>query len=262
MPRPSCESCGFVHFRNPAVGVAVVVLDDAGRVLLGRRSAGGNVGEWCIPCGYVEWGEDIRDAARREFQEETGLEVQIGEVCAVHSNFHNAASLTVGVWFYGIIVGGEVQASDDLRQGRREARQRHLDDKASWHQDRMVPTGYYSAWQPMAAFLQTGWCWPTLAGKGAYRGRPVCCLTGRDDQLSHAAVVIQGGLAETVKTVSPYEHHIGDLAIAANFTATRERDPAAVDGKNGDRATNSVLRSFRWTNAGVRGWPDFAGYSC
>ena len=114
LPRPSCERCGFVHFRNPAVGVAVVVLDDVGRVLLGRRSAGGNVGEWCIPCGYVEWGEDIRDAARREFEEETGLIVQIGDVCAVHSNFHNAASLTVGVWFYGTIVDGRAQASDDL----------------------------------------------------------------------------------------------------------------------------------------------------
>ena len=113
-PRPSCGSCGFVHFRNPAVGVAVVVLDEDGRILLGRRSAGGNVGEWCIPCGYVEWGEDIREAARREFAEETGLNVQIGNVCAVHSNFHNPVSLTVGVWFYGTIIGGQTQASDDL----------------------------------------------------------------------------------------------------------------------------------------------------
>ena len=113
-PRPSCGSCGVVHFRTPAVGVAVVVVDEDGRVLLGRRSAGGNVGEWCIPCGYVEWGEDIREAARREFAEETGLNVQIGNVCAVHSNFHNPVSLTVGVWFYGTVVGGQTHASDDL----------------------------------------------------------------------------------------------------------------------------------------------------
>lgn len=114
LPRPTCLSCGFVHFRNPAVGVAVVLLDAHGRVLMGRRSAGGNVGEWCIPCGYVEWGEDLRDAARREFAEETGIEVEISDVCAVHSNFHNAASLTVGIWFYANRVGGELNASDDL----------------------------------------------------------------------------------------------------------------------------------------------------
>ena len=114
LPRPSCPQCGFVHFRNPAVGVAVVALDDEGWILLGRRSAGGNEGAWCIPCGYVEWGEDIRDAARREFAEETGLDIKIGEVCAVHSNFHNPSALTVGIWFYGHIAGGEAQASDDL----------------------------------------------------------------------------------------------------------------------------------------------------
>ena len=115
-PRPTCAACGFVHFRNPAVGVAVVLRDADGKVLLGRRSAGGNVGQWCIPCGYVEWGEDIREAARREFREETGIDVAIGDVCAVHSNFHNPDSLTVGIWFYGQAQGGQLQASDDLDQ--------------------------------------------------------------------------------------------------------------------------------------------------
>ena len=71
-------------------------------------------GLWCIPCGYVEWGEEIRDAARREFLEETGLEVEIREVYTVHSNFHNPNSLTVGVWFRGRTVGGRLQAGDDL----------------------------------------------------------------------------------------------------------------------------------------------------
>ncbi|MGE5596606.1 MAG: zinc ribbon domain-containing protein, partial [Hyphomicrobiales bacterium] len=38
--RPVCPACGFVRYRNPAAGVAVVLRDAAGRVLLGRRATG------------------------------------------------------------------------------------------------------------------------------------------------------------------------------------------------------------------------------
>ena len=71
---------------------------------------------WCIPCGYVEWGEDIREAAHREFLEETGLEVEVGVAYAVHSNFHDPESLTVGIWFRGTPTGGSLEAGDDLDQ--------------------------------------------------------------------------------------------------------------------------------------------------
>ena len=60
----------------------------------------------------------LRDAAVREFAEETGLTVQLGGVVAVHSNLHNPAQHTVGVWFEATDWHGELRQGDDLCEVR------------------------------------------------------------------------------------------------------------------------------------------------
>ena len=70
-----CPACQFIFWQNPVVGVAVIVMQDD-HIVLARRARGVYKGAWCIPCGYVEYDEDVRQAAQREFQEETGLLVE------------------------------------------------------------------------------------------------------------------------------------------------------------------------------------------
>jgi len=54
----------------------LIVQDDAGRVLLGRRSGSSYAdGLWGLPGGHVEAGETLAQAAAREALEEVGLRV-------------------------------------------------------------------------------------------------------------------------------------------------------------------------------------------
>lgn len=69
------------EYPRPALTVDCVVFgleglnDDDLKVLLIQRAHEPHAGHWALPGGFVDMGEDLETAARRELQEETGLEI-------------------------------------------------------------------------------------------------------------------------------------------------------------------------------------------
>jgi ADP-ribose pyrophosphatase YjhB (NUDIX family) len=74
-------SSGREYPLRPVVGVGVVVWHGE-RVLMVRRGRPPRVGQWSLPGGAQELGETVAAAACREVLEETGLEIEVGEVLA------------------------------------------------------------------------------------------------------------------------------------------------------------------------------------
>ena len=74
--RAECDACGFVAYANSAPTASAVLVDEQGRVLLGRRAVEPELGKWDLPGGFLEEGEEPLAGLRRELREETGLDVE------------------------------------------------------------------------------------------------------------------------------------------------------------------------------------------
>jgi 8-oxo-dGTP diphosphatase len=72
--------------KTPLLTVDCVVLDAKGRVLLIRRGHPPFRGCYALPGGFVDVGEPVEAACRRELKEETGLEVGTLSLLGVYSD--------------------------------------------------------------------------------------------------------------------------------------------------------------------------------
>jgi 8-oxo-dGTP diphosphatase len=113
--RDVCTGCGKIAYRNPAPASGCLV-EDGGAVLLARRKFEPWQGHWYLPSGFVEYGEDVEDTARREIREETGLIVELERLFGVYSYFDDPRQHGIIILYLARIIGGALQAGDDASE--------------------------------------------------------------------------------------------------------------------------------------------------
>lgn len=105
-----CDECGFEYFHNVATAAGVFVSGPEG-ILLIERARDPGLGLYCLPGGFVEPGEGVEEAARRECREELGWEA--GELDFLFSfpnvyNYNEVPYDTCDVYFIAKIDALEI----------------------------------------------------------------------------------------------------------------------------------------------------------
>jgi 8-oxo-dGTP diphosphatase len=101
------------QYRNPTPTVDVILERDSNVVMV-RRKKDPFKDYLSLPGGFVNEGETVEDAMKREAMEETSLEVHPIDILGVYSDpTRDPRKHIVTIVFIGIIVGGRIRAGDD-----------------------------------------------------------------------------------------------------------------------------------------------------
>jgi 8-oxo-dGTP diphosphatase len=101
------------QYRNPTPAVDVILERDS-NILMVRRKKDPFKDHLSLPGGFVNEGETVEHAMKREAMEETSLEVHPIEILGVYSDpTRDPRKHIMTTVFVGIIVGGAIRAGDD-----------------------------------------------------------------------------------------------------------------------------------------------------
>lgn len=136
---------------NPIVGVGIMIIDCANRVLLGHRIKAGETPSWCFPGGKIEAQESLEQAAVRELFEETNLKIEFSQLTpfVVFINRENPrVNMTIGLY---------VQLHSDDMKIDLKVTEPHIFESWKWFDLNELPTNLFPETEVMLQFwtLQT-----------------------------------------------------------------------------------------------------------
>lgn len=111
-PRPVCTGCGYIHFIDPKVAAAALVIQDD-QVLLVRRTNEPFRGRWTLPAGFVDAGEEPAEAVVRECREETGLVIGSVRLLDVIGGREHPSGADIVIVYMAVVIAGELNPGDD-----------------------------------------------------------------------------------------------------------------------------------------------------
>jgi 8-oxo-dGTP diphosphatase len=105
------------QIQGPRLATDCIVADEAGNLVLIRRRNEPFKGSYALPGGFVEAGETIEDACRREVKEETNLEIYDVRLLGVYSDpDRDPRGHVVSVAFRARAELARLKAGDDAAQ--------------------------------------------------------------------------------------------------------------------------------------------------
>ncbi len=111
--RPQCPACSWVYYKNPIPATAIVLLNEAGELLLVKRRFEPKAGEWALPSGYLEIFHTPEENALEELREETGLEGEILHSLGWYYGSSPIYDKILSIGFRIKAIGGVLRAGDD-----------------------------------------------------------------------------------------------------------------------------------------------------
>ena len=131
----TCPDCGYGAFYNPKPVACVIATDHQGRIVLMRRATEPGKGRWTMPGGFVDLGESVEEAAKREAREEIGIDVRLEQLTGVYSR---STDRIVVVVYEARALGTPVPMEEALEVRAFEPTTIPWDELAFWSDDRAL----------------------------------------------------------------------------------------------------------------------------